>query len=399
MPFQKYKFLVLPFLLSSSIFASELSSLEESIVSNERLKLIDLGKKQVIEDSDKLKKDWINAVSYTYSKVYGEEGKSSDIEKSYISIDQPIFKSGGIYQAIKYANATKKYSNLELNLQKKALITDTTSLLFQIHKLKYQIEKQKLLVKNGEIDIQRKKEQVLNGFADASVLDNAILDTNSAKNALAELEYQKEELINSFSNYARGDWKNFKLPNLKLISEKKFINSNLSISKTNADIEAKDNYASMTISKYLPTVSATYNYTKYHETNSAAITYDSVYNYGFKVYIPLDVRTFNDIESSRIDYLKAKLNLEVVEKEQKNLFKTKVAKVKMLEKKMEIAKSDYELYDSLLQIIIEEKNAGLKTQSDVDTLMNSKRIKEFDLSIHKLDKQIELLKLYAQIQD
>jgi len=391
----KFKLLI-AFSLATTItvLANETNKLDESIISKDRLEIFNLTKEQIEEDSSKLKKDWINPINYTYSKNYGE---TYDTEKSLISIDQPIFKTGGIYKAIKYANALKNYSHLDVELQKKALIKDTTTLLFNIHKINLEIKKQELLINNGIIDIQRKKEQVLNGFLDTSLLDNAILDTNIRKNSLAELEYQKDELINSFNTYANGDYKSFKLPNLKLINRDIFIENNLNILKTKADINSKNEFSWMTISKYMPTVSATFDYTNYHSTNNPSITDDTVQNYGIKVTMPLDTRTYNDIQSKRIDYLKAKLNFDNILIEQENYFKSKLSKIKMIDKKISIAKDDYTLYNSLLDVIIEEKNAELKTQSDVDTLLNSKKVKSLELEIYKLDKQIELLDIYSKI--
>jgi hypothetical protein len=69
----------------------------------------------------------------------------------------------------------------------------------------------------------------------------------------------------------------------------------------------------------------------------------------------------------------------------------------MYDNKKEIAKSDYELYSSLLEVIIEEKNAELKTQSDVNILKNSQEIRSIELKILELQKQIELLELYAKM--
>ncbi|PLY08594.1 MAG: TolC family protein [Arcobacter sp.] len=383
------------FLASSSFAAQTTDKLDDSILSKKRLEIFDLSKEQIEEDSSKLKKDWINTIMYTYSKVYGE---TYDTEKSLVSIDQPIFKAGGIYKAIKYANATRLYSHLDLDLQKKALIKDTTTLLFNIHKLILEIKKQELLVKNGQIDIQRKKEQVFNGFADTSVLDTAILDTNTSKNALAELVYQKEELINQFNTYAEGDYTSFELPKFKLLEKESFIKNNLNILKSKADISSKNDYTWMTISKYLPTVSATFDYTKYHDSNNPTINIDqSVQNYGIKVTMPLDTRTYNDIQSTRIDYLKAKLDFDNVILEQENFFKSKLSKIKMIDSKITIAKDDYELYNSLLDVIVEEKEAELKTQSDVDTLLNSKKIRELELKILSIEKQIELLEIYSKI--
>lgn len=395
MQFLRFKLsLATIFLVASSIYANETDKLDESVISQKRLEIFDLSKEQIEEDSSKLKKDWINSITYTYSKVYGE---TYDTEKSLVSIDQPIFKTGGIYKAIKYANAIKLYSHLDLDLQKKALIKDTTTLLFNINKINLEIKKQELLISNGEIDIQRKKEQVFNGFADTSLLDNAILDTNIRKNALAELVYQKDELINQFNTYANGDYTSFDLPKFKLLNKESFIENNLNILKSKADINSKNDYVWMTISKYLPTVSATFDYTKYHTTSNPSITDDSVQNYGIKITMPLDTRTYNDIQSKRIDYLKAKLNFDNVISEQENFFKSKLSKIKMIESKMTIAKDDYNLYSSLLDVIIEEKEAEIKTQSDVDTLLNSKKIKALELEIYDLEKQIELLEIYSKI--
>ncbi|WP_375724747.1 TolC family protein [Arcobacter sp. KX21116] len=382
-------------LVASSSFAAQSDKLDESILLKKRLEIFDLSKEQIEENSSKLKKDWINPVNYTYSKVYGDK---YDTEKSLISVDQPIFKTGGIYKAIKYANAQRLYSHLDLDLQKKAMIKDTTTILFNIHKLQLQIKKQELLVKNGEIDIQRKKEQVFNGFADTSLLDNAILDTNTSRNALADLVYQKEELINEFATYASGDYESFTLPKFSILDKENFLKDNLTLKRAKADISSKKDFSWMTISKYLPTVSATFDYTKYHSSNNPTInTDDDVQNYGIKITMPLDTRTFNDIQSTRIDYLKAKLDFDNQILEQENYFKSKLSKIKMIDSKIAIAKNDYVLYNSLLDVVVEEKEAELKTQSDVDTLLNSKKIRELDLKIYNIDKQIELLDIYSKI--
>lgn len=368
---------------------------DESILSEDRLNLFEYSQKQNEESSSKLKKDWINPFNLTYSKNYGE---TYDTTKSMISINQPIFKSGGIYKAIKYANATYDYNNLDIQSQKNELIKNATTMLFNLNILDLNIQKSEIQLANAQIDIQRKKEQVLNGFLDTSFLDNAILDANKIKNSLVELKYQKEEMLLNFANIASGDYKSFKLPKLELSDKENFIKNNIELIKAKADIEKKDNFVDMTIAKYLPSVNANFDYTKYHDTdNNPSLTNDSVQNYGLSVTMPLDVRTFNDIETQKIEYLKAKLDLKNKILEEENFFKTKISELNMLKEKKEIASDDYKLYDSLLKIIIEEKNAELKTQSDVDTLANSQKIKSIELDIYKLEEQIVLLELYSKI--
>ncbi len=382
-------------LLLCILFNQALFAKDEDILSKSRLQIFTYDEKKNNEDSARLRKDWINPIMYSYSKNYTD---LYDTSKSKISISQPIFKSGGIFAAISYANSLQKYSHLAINLQKKAMIKDATTTLFNINKIDLSIKKQELLLKNANIDVQRKKEQVFNGFLDTSYLDNAILAANTNSNLLAELKYQKFELINAFSNLASADYKSFVLPVLSLIQEDEYLNKNILIKQSAYDIKSKYQFKNMTQARYLPTFNLNYDYTKYHEIdNNKALNKDGIKTYGFSIQIPLDVRTFNEIQSSKLSYLKAKVNKENLILEQKNYFNSKKAKIVMLEEKTVIAKSDYKLYNSLLATISEEQGAGLKTQSDVDTLKNSQKIKALEIKILNYDKQIELLDLYAYI--
>lgn len=392
MHFLKSTNLFLVLLLSSPIY---LGAEDKSIVSEDRLNLFEYSDEQNKENSEKLKKDWINPINLSYSKNYGE---IFDTTKSMINISQPIFKSGGIYKAIKYADASYKFNTIDIEIQRKEIIKKATTLLFNLHIIDLNIQRDEILLDNANIDVIRKKEQVLNGFLDTSFLDNAILKANIIKNTLAELKFQKEELNNNFSNIASGNYQSFELPILKLANEEVFLERNIQLSKSKADIEQKNYYKDITVSKYLPTVNANFDYSKFHDIDTKDTRLDdSVQNYGISVVMPLDVRVFNDIEAQKINYLKAKLDLKNKILEEENFYKTKIAKIKMLSDKKRIAKDDYELYNSLLEVIIEEKNAELKTQSDVDTLQNSQKIKTIELKIFNLQEQIELLEIYSRI--
>jgi len=375
-------------------FLNAQNNQNDQILSEDRLNLFEYSKEQNKENSSKLKKDWINPINLSYSKSYGD---IYDSVKSSVTINQPIFKSGGIYSAIKYANATYKYNNFDIEIQKKELIKNVTTILFNLHIIDLNISKNEILLKNAKIDITRKKEQVLNGFLDTSFLDNSILEANKIKNAIADLLFQKEELNNNFSNLASGEYKSFNLPKLKITNKKTFLDENIELKKVKSDIEQKDYFKDITVAKYLPTISVNGSHTQYHERKDNLPSNTNVYSYGISVSMPLDVRTFNDIETQKIEYLKAKIDLKNKILEEENFYNTKIANIKMLNRKKNIAKEDYELYTSLLEIIVEEKEAELKTQSDVDTLSNSQRIKSIELKIYDLQEQIELLDLYSKI--
>ncbi|UTJ06172.1 TolC family protein [Arcobacter roscoffensis] len=385
--------LLLCSLISVNLFAN--TNLDESILSDSRKKTFDLEKEQAKEDSSKLKKDWINQVIFKYTKNLGDEYKS---ETSSIRIDQPIFQSGGIYQAIKYANSTHDYANLQIQQERKNLIKDAYNLLFQIKKLDLNIQKTKLSLANAKIDVQRKKEQVLNGFLDSSFLDNALLTLNSSKHTLVDLKYQKQELINSFENIASGKYNNFELPKFEFISKEEYLEKNIELEKAKASIKKDKNYSHMTMARYLPSVNVYYNYSKTHYSDgkpNAEQTNDQTY--GLYITMPLDSRALNDIESKRIEYLKSKLNLKNKIDDEKSFFKTKLDKLSMLEDRLKITSEDLSLYDSILEIIKEEKEAQIKTQSDYDTLKNSRDIKLLDAQVYKIDKQIILLELYSKV--
>lgn len=387
--------LLLCSLIFSNLYA-QTETFDEKILSEKRLKNFDLSQEQIKEDSSKLRKDWINPITYQYTNNLGEDDKT---QRSMISINQPIFQSGGIYQAIKYADNSYKYADLDLAQQKKELIKEALNYLYNIEKANLNIEKAKYTLENAKIDVNRKKEQVLNGFLDASFLDDALLTLNTTKNNLVDLKYQKQELINNFNNISSNDYTNFELPTFTIFSEKEFLENNINLKKIEADVDKKGNYSYMTMAKYLPSVNAYYTYSKYHDTdNNTKYSKENDQTFGLSVTVPFDSRTFNDVQSKRIDYLKSKLNLENSLDDEKTFFKSKLQKISMIEERLQITRDDLEVYNSILKIINEEKEAQLKTQSDLDTLQNSQKIKSLDLKIYEVDKQIELLEMYAKLQ-
>ena len=386
--------LLLCSLIFSNLYAQN-QTFDEKILSEKRLKNFDLTKEQIQEDSSKLKKDWINPITYQFSNNLGEDYKT---QRSMISINQPIFQSGGIYQAIKYADNSYKYANLDLEKQKKELIKEALNLLFRIEKTNLNIQKAQYTLANAKIDVNRKKEQVLNGFLDASYLDDSLLTLNTTKHNLVDLKYQKEELINNFNNISSSDYTKFELPTFTIFSEKEFLENNINLKKIEADVDKKGNYSYMTMAKYLPSVNAYYNYSKYHDIDdNIKLTKENDQTFGVNVTVPFDSRTYNDVQSKRIEYLKSKLNLENSLDDEKTFFKSKLQKIAMLEERLQITKDDLEVYDSILKTINEEKIAQIKTQSDLDTLQNSQKIKSLDLKIYEIDKQLELLEMYVKL--
>ena len=382
--------------LLSSLFISLSLNAEDDILSQNKQEILNYSYEKSVQDSQKLKKDWINPIYYKY--IYNN-GETYTTNKSFISISQPIFKSGGIYYAIKYANSMEKFSKTTIDAQKKELIKQTVNLLFQIKKIDITINKQKLSILNAKLDIQRKKEQVLNGILDTSFLDNAIIESNIKQNGLIDLEYQKETFINNLSTLSDKEYSQLELPILKLIKSENYLDNNIYIKQAKEDIDSSYWMKNMILSNYLPTVNFTGDYTKYHDVDSnPALTKDGTTNVGFNITIPLDVKYSYTIQSSKIEYLQKKSTLEDKKREELSKYKNSISKINSIDKKIEIALSDIKLYDSLLIQIQEQLSVGMKTQSDLDTMINSKKIKELDSKSLDVEKQIELLEIYSRIE-
>lgn len=382
-------------IILSLIFFSSGAIAQNEILAPQKQKMLEYSLQQAKENSSKTKKDWINSIYYKYNENYAQDS-SYDAKSSTISVDQPIFKSGGIYEAIKYANSSYNYSVYEIQKQRKELISTAINLLFQIDILKLQIKQQKLLFENAKMDVERKKEQVINGLLDASYLDNALLEKNEIANNIFEMEYNLEELINSFSNISDKEYNQFPRPKFSLINEENFIQNNLNLLSAKALEDTNYHYKGMILAKYLPSFNLTYNYTYYHDKPITSND-ETNYNYGFYISVPLNVNMLNDYESNKLEYLISKQ--ETIDKkiEASNEYKSSISELTMLDKKIHLAVSDEELYSSLVDDISSLFEAGLKTQIDVETLKNSQYIKKLDKKVYSLQKQIILLNLYSKV--
>lgn len=377
-------------LIYSSVYASD------SILSQDRIESLDLSQKKINIDSAKQKIDWVNPINFSYKKNISVPTQDTtnfiipNTKISTISINQPIFKSGGIYNAIKYSTASQKYQTLDTNIQRKSLIKDTTTILFQLNQIDLNIKKQSLKIENAKIDVKIKQEQVLNNILDMTFLNNAIIALNQNKISLEDLKLSKIDLENKFDNLSSKTYTNFSLPVLSIIKSNDFISNNIYIKKAKLNEKSQDYYKKIILSNYLPTLSLTHDYSNYHDRNVDTSTT------GIKLSIPLDIKSYYDTQSSKISYLKAKKQTDIIKNEEINYIKSVQNKIKTIENKIQIQESTINYYSDLITTTIDLKNNGLKTSDDVNILQNSSKIEKLSLQIFEIDKQIQLLEAYAR---
>ena len=386
---------------TSTLYADELSS----ILSENKELLFDYDFKSNELQSDMLSKSWINPVQVRYGKDYTTRFKTGTIDTSTFSvfIDQPIFRSGGIYYAIKYSGALRDANEVQIKLQRRQMIGDAVSILFSLKKNRLEQRKMRFFVKNDKIDIRQKRDSYNAGILDSSFLDQAILKKSQDEANLLELELNYLELKQRFSLLSDRNPKTLKLPKLKMISKKNYTQQNLELKKDVLRAEESSYNAKVTVAKYLPTLSVQGQYTDgdlnplFGGQNTSLN--ERYYNYGFSVSMPLDINSFTDIEAAKVEKLRASTQVldrkDTVNEEYMWIYNS----LDILDKKISLARKDEKVYQSLLRLTKDLAQAGEKTSLDADIMSNSLQIRKLDQQIYSIDKQLKLLQLYIRVEN
>lgn len=351
-------------------------------------------------ESSKLRDSWIAPLNlnYSYSKSNSYGGDVRINEKTSIVMDQPIFQSGGIYYGIKFAEASKIYADYSIDVAKKKLVKDAISLLMQIKQMDLKREKQNLLIKNAEISLAQKKEDYLNGQLDSGFLDSAIIERNQLIQALYDIETNKERLISKFNAISDMNYKDAAVPSLEIITQKEFLEDNIVLTMSQSEIEKNRHFTDVTMAKYLPKINffAGYNWDK---SEIAFQPNEDYYNFGFKANLPLDINSFRDMESSKVDYMKSKLVVEDRKRELRAIYEQVMQNIENFEKKKQLSVENRDIYERLLADTKQLFEAGYKAEFDVELMQNSVEIQKSDVAIYDIDKQLELLTLYEMYKN
>lgn len=371
----------------------------DSLLSNLKNQEIELDRRQAENNADKLQNDWISPIVLSYTKSKSNQMSDRYLwgEVSQIGITQPIFKSGGIYYAIKYADATRDYANISIDIKEKELVSNAISIVHNINKLDLQIIKQQYLLDNASIDVLKKEEQFKQGLLDSSELDNAILTRNSTQTTLLAQKEQKEELIKSLKVLSDLEYNKISLQRLEIPTKEQYLD-NLKLKQLDAEIKQKEYLKNMTVADQLVTVALDVRYSKNYAEGSIPKYADDNAYYGATISVPIgDINVMRKIEAKKLEVLKAKLSQTEVKKDLEDNYETVLSKIDIINQKVNVSNKDHELYSSLLAQIQDKYSVGLVTKYDVDTLENSKKIKELDKKIYYIDKQLLLLQLYTDM--
>lgn len=397
---KKHSFLysiVITTLLGSMIQADELAE----ILSAEKQDIFRYKESYNSLQSDKLQKSWIQPIRLNYTKNYTTQFASSTIDTDNYSIviNQPIFKSGGIFYSILYADALEGANATDITLAKREMIGTAVNILFNFKKIKLQKEKMRLLIKNDEIDIKLKSDSYEAGILDSSFLDQAIIKRNNDQTELLVLELQLEKLHNDFAMLSDKDPHSLKLPQLKLISKKNYTEQHLALRSDTLHAQEKEYLSKMTWAKYLPEVSLQGQYIKGDRNPLFANTNikEQYSNYGVTVSMPLDINALTDVEASKVAYMEASTQVIDQKKRVAIEYQTTLNNLRIINQKIALDHKDEKLYARLYSVTKNLEIAGEKTSYETELMRNSVETKKLDQRIHKIDKQLQLLTLYIKV--
>ncbi len=377
-----------------------------NILSHDKSMLFEYDKQSNDLQNDILTKSWINPINLRYSKNYTTQytAKTFHTDNFTVSINQPIFKSGGIYYAIKYANATHSTNLDNITIQQRAMIADAVSVLFNLKKVRLEQEKLKYIIKNDKIDIIQKKDSYNAGILDSSFLDQALLKKSQDETNLLQLNFTQLELKQKFAILSDKDPDKLKLPKLKLVSKEYYKAHNLQL-KRDIDYKSQKAYeAKMTRSKYLPTLSLHGQYINgsdnpMYSGYTATNIKENYYNYGFSVSMPIDVNSLSDIELAKVQHLKAATQVIDTKNTIKQEYDWILNSIMVLDKKIALVKKDIKLYQNLYKLTSNLAKAGQKTKLDAKVMYNSLQIRKYDKKIYEIEKQLQLLHLYMRVEN
>jgi outer membrane protein TolC len=396
----KKLFLLSSLTLSVLVAESELSN----ILSSDQNALIEYQKQDSQLQSSQLERSWVNPVTLQYSKNYSTQfGDTIDTQQFIVSVDQPIFKVGGIWSAIKYAKALGKANDLEIELQKRQLISQALTILYNLKKSKYQLAKLALTIENDNLDIQIQKESYEEGLSNRTLYDQALLKRNQDTTSKLELELSISKLENDFSLLSDSSPEALALPNFAMIDESRYMQEQLELQRDSLRVEEKKHNSYMIVTKYLPELSVTGHYTNEDLNPLFAMPGSRLkreyFNYGFKVTLPLNVNSLDDIQSAKVAHLNAKIALDEKRKSVANNYKLVQKRLEIIDRKIALSKDDEKHYLSMLTTARDFEKLGDQTALDTKIVENSVKIRELDQEIYKIDAQLELLELYVNVAD
>ena len=393
------------FLLVSVVGASTLS---DTILAPNKSKEFDLDLQKVDAEASIERDSWLNPIMASYTASFKTQfGVEQENYNAIIGIDQPVFKSGGIYFAIKYAKAKAYYNRLGVKLKKNGVIKQTIETVMKLQQLDLNLNQMSLEVLDAQGEVEFLQEQLEVGEVDSATLNMAMASVNIALMKKIDFANQKRDLEYQFSIVSDKKYEEIVLPKLNMLDKEAFLSHNINMKQSRMKSRENSYWHKVVRSTYLPEISLQYQYNYSEGINQTFsetfIPYDvknSYTSYGFKASMPLfDVNMLKTVQSAKVDALKSKIQIDQIAEDEKLFFKMKISKVRALQEKKELSVKNYELYKKIYKSQENSFSSGDSNALDLQKSKHQWEIKAMEIKKIYLDEQIELLSMYEKLND
>lgn len=383
--------------LSLACLAFFSTSYAQEIIKDKKLEKIEKTKQKESLEANLLQNSWINPLSINadISKSKSLDNTKGNSKKAYLSFNQDIFRSGGIFYTIQKGKLQDKLADVNFSSTMSLEKNEAYRLVLNLQKSDFEIQKQNYLLENKKIEISKKQEEYLNGTIDIEELDQAVIEKNDILNQIEDLKTSKQNLIRDLKKISSISYKKIPIQKLELGKLEEFLDKNSTLIKQELNNKITKKDLDITNSNYLPKISL-YGELGY-EDNSISNLDDDYYNYGVKFSIPIDFNMTKNKEVSRLNYLLSKVEHNLQKDEQEQFFKTTLENLASIDNKIINSNSSIKSYEEIYKLTSDLVEGFIKTKEDLKTIENRLSSSKLDIKILNLDKQILIYEIQKSL--
>jgi outer membrane protein TolC len=374
--------------LASNAFALDRAHLSEDIQS------AIAHKEAAIEASRKRQKyDFVGDIRLSGSASRSKNSNGDDwaqSESASASFSQDIFRSGGIIASIDNAELSARLAKLQLVQETNGYLQSLATLLLQSKQDQIRLRQNELSAKNAEIALLIKQKQYEAGETDITQLNDALQTKNNLRKTRLDLQNQSLSRLEEIAKLTPLKPEAIPLAPFENTSEDEFLRASLSAALAKTQSEIARIQQKITLSSYLPTVSASAGATYSHNENSEGRSY----NYGLSLSMPLSVTEGWAIEEKKLEALRVKSQERTTVEEVKRAYSQSKSAIEAAQQSVEVSKENIALYDSLIRVTRAQAQSGAIARYDLQTLENSRQSDLLEIESSQIAIQIELAKLY-----
>lgn len=391
------------FLLSMSVFFT-ICSAKEITLTPDKQSLLQEKEKKIKAGAESRRYEWLSPInlSASHTKQHSQRtGQNSAISQLSASFSQELFRSGGIYYTIKYADDKYAYDTVTLEQQYDNYQKEIILAALRIKKYELQCEQSKYLIENKNITLFLKQTQYELGDIDVTLLNDALREKNTQQTNYVLLQESLEREKLELEKYTHTSFDAIAIPTFSLVDQQKYSTNNYNIAAAQYQNRVMYDSYRKEMAQYLPSVkfNAQATYSKYDSGAVILNQNGTLYSAGLVLNIPLDYNTFASKEEKYSAYLEQQAQTNDIRQEEVLEYKKTLLAIERYKDLNKILEENLELYKQLRKITKKAFDTGYKTGYDVQILDNSIKSDELEIQINKINIQLELAKLHFAVMD